>query len=110
MNQANKPLKAADASITDARLAEALKDYLAELEAGRSPDREAFEGRYPELAGQLDDCLIGLEFIQKAASGFLVPGGHAVPCATAEIRPGTVVGDFHVVRLIGRGGMGVVYE
>jgi serine/threonine protein kinase len=33
-----------------------------------------------------------------------------MPSATAEIRPGTVVGDFRVVRLIGRGGMGVVYE
>jgi eukaryotic-like serine/threonine-protein kinase len=115
MNQANKPLKTADASVTDsgftdARLAEALKDYLAELEAGRIPDRQSFEARYPELAGQLDDCLIGLEFIQKAASGFRAPGPHTNPCATAEIRPGTVVGDFHVVRLIGRGGMGVVYE
>jgi serine/threonine protein kinase/tetratricopeptide (TPR) repeat protein len=113
MNQANKPFKTADASVsapTDARLAEALKDYLAELEAGRSPDREAFEARYPELAGQLNDCLIGLEFIQKAASGFLASGAHTIPSATAGIRPGTVVGDFRVVRLIGRGGMGVVYE
>jgi serine/threonine protein kinase/Flp pilus assembly protein TadD len=115
MNQPNKSLRTADTSVTDsavadARLAEALKDYLAELEAGRSPDREAFEARYPELAGQLDDCLVGLEFIQRAASGFLAPGGHTIPSATAEIRPGTVVGDFRVVRLIGRGGMGVVYE
>jgi serine/threonine protein kinase len=115
MNHANKPSKTANGSVsdpasTDGRLAEALKDYLAELEAGRSPDRQMFESRYPELAGQLDDCLIGLEFIQRAASGFVGTEPHAVPSATADIRPGTVVGDFRVVRLIGRGGMGVVYE
>jgi serine/threonine protein kinase/Flp pilus assembly protein TadD len=115
MNHGNKSLKTANGSVadsasTDGRLAEALKDYLAELEAGRSPDRQAFEARYPELAGQLDDCLIGLEFIQRAASGFLAREAPATPPATGEIRPGTVVGDFRVVRLIGRGGMGVVYE
>jgi eukaryotic-like serine/threonine-protein kinase len=115
MNRSDELVGASTASFSDSargdgRLAEALKDYLAELEAGRNPDRQAFEAKYPELVDQLDDCLVGLEFIQKAASGFLATNEQPVPPAVAEIRPGSVVGDFRVVRLVGRGGMGVVYE
>ena len=115
MNRSDELVGASDTALSesarsDGRLAEAMKDYLAELEAGHSPDRQAFEARYPELANQLDDCLVGLEFIQKAASGFLATNEQPVPAAAVDIRPGTVIGDFRVVRLVGRGGMGVVYE
>lgn len=73
-----------------------LDRYLVDLQAGLLPDRERLLAENPELAEQLAGCLDGVEFIHRA-------GG---PRADAP----TQLGEFRIVREIGRGGMGVVYE
>ena len=50
----------------------------------------------PELAGQLDACLGGIEFIHRATG----PATDTPP----------TLGEFRIIREFGRGGMGVVYE
>jgi hypothetical protein len=50
-------------------VAQALEEYLAAVEAGTAPPREAFLARYPELAEALDACLAALRFIGRAAEG-----------------------------------------
>jgi WD40 repeat protein/tRNA A-37 threonylcarbamoyl transferase component Bud32 len=100
----------------DRRLVQALDDYLAACEAGNPPDRDAFLARYPELAEELQECLASLEFIRRAAvrapaapdAGFPAAVGGNEPSG-AELQPG-VLGDFRILREVGRGGMGVVYE
>lgn len=77
-------------------LARVLDLYLADLKAGKAPDKAAFLSQHPELASQLEPCLAGLEFIHRAGA----PLGD---------RPAQL-GDFRIHREIGRGGMGVVYE
>lgn len=77
-------------------LAAILEAYLADLEAGRSPDRSEILARHPHLAGPLAEALAGLEFIHRSAA----PGGQAP----------VQLGDFRILREVGRGGMGVVYE
>jgi serine/threonine protein kinase len=89
----------------DPRVLAAARDYLAELEAGRRPDRRAYEARHPDLAAELADCLDGVELAhgmapQAATTGPLPP----------QLPPLLPLGDFQIVREIGRGGMGVVYE
>jgi outer membrane protein assembly factor BamB len=79
-----------------AALVDVLDQYLADLQAGRAPDRSALLAGQPELAAQLEQCLAGIEFIHQAAK----PAGDAI----------TRLDDFRIVREIGRGGMGVVYE
>src|SRR5262249_47746677 len=64
---------------------------------------------YPELAEYLDACLAALRFIGRAAEG---PRAVAAGLAEAE-RPEQAagrLGDFRIVREVGRGGMGVGYE
>jgi serine/threonine protein kinase/Flp pilus assembly protein TadD len=93
----------------DDRLAEVLDAYLAALEAGTPPDMEELLARYPDLAGDLRECLASLAFIRRAevrASGPGIEGNAPSEGETA----GGVLGDFRILREVGRGGMGVVYE
>ena len=48
-------------------LTEAMEAYLAELEAGRRPDRTEYLSRYPDIADELSRCLHGLDFVHQAA-------------------------------------------
>jgi hypothetical protein len=87
----------------------ALEEYLAAAEAGTAPPREQFLARHPELAEDLDACLAAVRFIGRAAAG---PGSLAAEAAGAQ-PPEQVtgqLGDFRLIREVGRGGMGVVYE
>ena len=77
-------------------LASILDHYMAELQAGRAPDRRLLCEAHPELAAQLEACLAGIEFIHQATG-------------PATDTPATL-GEFRIIRELGRGGMGVVYE
>ncbi len=84
-----------------AELAAILDQYMAGLSAGKAPDRNQLLEAHPTLAPQLDACLAGIEFIHRATETRSAADDSAEP---------SVLGDFHLVREIGRGGMGVVYE
>jgi serine/threonine protein kinase/WD40 repeat protein len=95
------------------QLTRALEEYRSLLEAGRRPQREEFLARYPDIAAALSECLAGLEFVHGAAPALSqnVPGGPAgASVSAADHEPALPLGDFRIVREIGRGGMGVVYE
>jgi hypothetical protein len=77
-------------------LVELMEQCLAHLEAGEDVDREALVAAHPELQSQIDACLASLQFIHRA-----VQPTEGIPARLA---------DFRIVREIGRGGMGVVYE
>jgi serine/threonine protein kinase len=92
----------------DDHLVQILEAYLGDLEAGTAAPRADLLARYPELAESLDACLASLEFIRRAARQ---------SACTVSLRPGSgandsseAVGEYRLVREIGRGGMGVVYE
>jgi serine/threonine protein kinase len=96
-------------SADDPRLVGLVREYLTELEAGRRPDRRAFAARHPDLAEALASCLDGLE-LMHGATALLGAVSGAVPTGLPESYPANPLGDFRIVREIGRGGMGVVYE
>jgi outer membrane protein assembly factor BamB len=79
-------------------LVQVLDEYFAALQTGKQPDKAQLLAKHPELAGQLDSCIAALDFIHQAGSTH--PAGET----PAQL------GDFRIVREIGRGGMGVVYE
>jgi serine/threonine protein kinase len=90
---------------------EALEEYLAAAEEGRAPDRRLFLARHAEIAGALAQCLDGLEALQGvgSASQGTAAGGRALTAPAGEPL-GMALGDFRILREVGRGGMGVVYE
>jgi serine/threonine protein kinase len=92
----------------DPRLVQALREYQAAIEDGSRPNRHEFLARYPTIASDLSDCLDGLDFLSGAVQGLQVRDKRA-PAPLPGQADGTL-GDFRLVREIGRGGMGVVYE
>jgi serine/threonine protein kinase len=97
------------AKLDDSDVVAAVRDYMAALEAGRRPDRAAILARYPALADALAEVLDGLEFMHTAASR-VRPVSEPAELLTPDAPPGMPLGDFRILREIGRGGMGIVYE
>ena len=72
-----------------------------------------FLARHAEVAEALAKCLDGLEFVQHAAPQLdqqVADQGTALSAITGELATTMPLGDFRIIREIGRGGMGVVYE
>lgn len=85
------------------RFLKALNQYLAAFQAGSPPTIEEMLAQYPELGEELEECLASLEFVRRAEVAPLVIDPQEEFCRKT-------LGDFRVLREIGRGGMGVVYE
>jgi serine/threonine protein kinase/Flp pilus assembly protein TadD len=82
-------------------LAQALDGYFAAIEAGEVVDPKALVAAHPEIAERLRACLCVLRLARRVEGR-----------ADAAIEPATdtQLGDYRILREIGRGGMGVVYE
>jgi serine/threonine protein kinase/WD40 repeat protein len=105
--RANDGAFTTSASIDDPAVVRALQEYRTAAEAGRPPARSEFLARFPALTGELAACLDALDFVCEAAP-LLCADDH--DSAAAGEAPGTPLGDYLIVREIGRGGMGIVYE
>src|SRR5215472_13765670 len=94
----------------DARVTRALEEYLAALDEGQKLDRHEFLTRHADIAAPLAKCLGGLEFVRGAALNLRSSDRPAEASFAAEPVELGQLGDFRILREIGRGGMGVVYE
>jgi WD40 repeat protein/serine/threonine protein kinase len=88
----------------DESLIERLVDeFAARVRRGERPDVDEFVGRYPHLADDIRAILPTMARLERALDLVEVPLDPS-PVAYARFR------DFRIVREIGHGGMGVVYE
>jgi serine/threonine protein kinase len=90
------------------QLLELLEDYLSQLECGAKPRPEELIARHPEFADILAEYLQELEQLHGAAQA-AVTFTVGEPTTATDPERGRV-GDFRIIREVGRGGMGVVYE
>ncbi|MEZ6116337.1 MAG: serine/threonine-protein kinase [Pirellulaceae bacterium] len=88
-------------------------DHLNErIQAGDLTDLDAEIAKYPAFAQELRTLLPAMQLmcdwaVSVAASGTSAPTPTLVPDTSLSSTP---LGDFRIIREIGRGGMGVVYE
>lgn len=94
------------------RLADIVDEWQARLRRGEKPDVEEYAARHPDLAGDLRDLLPALAAVEDlkgdALDRTIAPQAGADPSdGAAQLEQ---LGDFRILREVGRGGMGVVYE
>ena len=114
----NQPFRnlASDLSLDEERedrLVAVMEEYRAALERGQPIDTKEFLQRHSDLAEDLADCLAGMELIQNAARQIEQSGKGTDSLSDRSndtLMPLATLGDFKIVRELGRGGMGVVYE
>ena len=85
-------------------LEELAESFVEGYRRGRRPSVDEYAAQHPELAEEIRDLFPALLMIEEAAverSESAVPAGGSIPRR---------LGDYRIVREVGRGGMGVVYE
>jgi serine/threonine protein kinase len=90
-------------STEDAELAQVLETCVTALEAGQAVDVEAVLAEHPSIADRLRACLVSLHMLECNADALL-------PVATVAGSGPERLGDFRILREVGKGGMAVVYE
>jgi tetratricopeptide (TPR) repeat protein len=87
-----------------------LEEFLSKLEAGARLNPEDLTARCPALEEPLKACLASPEFLHGASFSLRDSAPPEPPSVTLSQTDFGRLGDFQLVREIGRGGMGVVYE
>jgi tetratricopeptide (TPR) repeat protein len=88
------------------RFDELAEEFAERYRRGERPSVEEYVGRLPEMADEIREmfpALVEVELVERDARGDAQTRRHTVPRLKE-------VGDYRIVREIGRGGMGVVYE
>src|SRR5262245_56896659 len=92
----------------DAAFADLVEELTARFQTGDPIDMEQILRDHPEHADRLRELLPALKLLADLSQS--VPrGGAAIPIVSDEPLAG-ILGDFRILREVGRGGMGIVYE
>src|SRR5438105_12652367 len=103
-----QPRLAGTADATDAGFGDLVAEITDKLQAGQTVNVEEYVAQHPEWAERLRALLPALEAMARLGRS-AGQGSDGLERHGAEALQGTL-GDYRIVREVGRGGMGVVYE
>jgi serine/threonine protein kinase len=93
------------------RLQEVLLAYMEADPLGRAPGRQALLAAHPDLRQELEEFFTSHDAIERLAAPLRAAARDEPAPAAPEGEAGLgQLGDFRLLREVGRGGMGVVYE
>ena len=90
----------------DVLIGELAEEYGERLRGGEKPDVEEYARRHPEVADQIRRILPALEIMGEVPDAVT----HQDKYGDADDDKRGLIGEYRIVREVGRGGMGVVYE
>jgi urea transport system substrate-binding protein len=85
-------------------------EFVEAFRQGLRPSVEEFARRYPEHAAEISEMLPALVLMEKAKSGDDSAWQQQQAKGLAAAPALSQLGDYQILREVGRGGMGVVYE
>jgi serine/threonine protein kinase len=97
-------------SRTDLIQAELVEEFLERLQAGETLDPSEFAAQYPEHAEALRQLLPALQMMAELSRSASRDRSSLHLLEAISAPELGVLGDFRILREVGRGGMGVVYE
>src|SRR4051812_24585352 len=90
----------------DVMLNQLADEFAARHRGGERPRVEEYCDRHPDLADDIRAIFPALVELERAKAD----AGPELAAEIANAPPITELGDFRLLRQVGRGGMGVVYE
>lgn len=83
-------------------------DYTRRIRSGKAPNISAYQNKYPELALEIEDLLASVAMIEGLK--LEASNGQANDGKDSELTGLRQLGDYLLIREVGRGGMGIVFE
>ena len=85
------------------------EEYASRWRKGESPSVSEYAGKYPQFAEQIEELFPAVEMMERLRTADMA-NREAASRENGSADVPEQIGDFRIVREVGRGGMGIVYE